>query len=92
MEIAMPVARMLDVPVVRGVRRIRATPYQSGLEAAERARNLKGAFVASRVNRHAHVLIIDDVVTTGATTVQLGRSLLKSGVKKISVLAVACAN
>ncbi len=89
MEISKPVVRMLDVPIVTGVQRIWATPFQSGLDAAERARNLKNAFHAPPVIRHSHILIIDDVVTTGATTIQLGRSLRKSGVGKVSVLAVA---
>ena len=92
MEIAMPVARMLDVPVVRGVRRIRATPYQSGLEAAERARNLKGAFVASRVNRHAHVLIIDDVVTTSSPLTEAAAALRRAGAVHVVGICAARAS
>ena len=88
-EIAKPVARSLGVPLVRVVRRIEATPFQSGLDAEERARNLCSAFVASRAVTYKHVLIIDDVVTTGATTKALAKALLKAGVSKVSVLAVA---
>jgi ComF family protein len=92
MELAMPVARMLGVPIVRGVQRKRATPFQSGLDARERSRNLRRAFSVSGVIPHTHVLIIDDVVTTGATTIQLARALRKSYVKNISVLAIAKAD
>jgi len=92
MEIAKPVARILDVPFVTGIQRKRSTPFQSGLDATERVRNLKNAFHAPAVIRHKHVLIIDDVVTTGVTTIQLGRRLRKSGVRKVSVLAVARAD
>jgi ComF family protein len=89
MEIAKPVAKMLGVPMLTGVQRKRATPFQSGLDAAERSRNLQRAFRAPEIIRHAHVLIIDDVVTTGATTIQLAKALRRSGADKTSVLAVA---
>lgn len=92
MELAKPVARMLGVPLVRGVYRKHATPFQSGLGATERARNLRHAFSVRGSLPHNHVLIIDDVITTGATTRQLARVLQRSGVEKISVLTVARAD
>jgi len=88
-ELARPVAKSLGVPLVRNVRRKRATQFQSGLDAAERARNLRSAFVITRPGSSRHVLIIDDVVTTGATARALAKRLLSSGVTKVSVLAVA---
>lgn len=88
-ELARPVAQSLGVPLVRNIRRKRATPFQSGLDAVERARNLRSAFVITRLESRTHVLIIDDVVTTGATVRALAKRLLSSGVAKVSVLAVA---
>jgi len=88
-ELARPVAKSLGAPLVRNVRRQRATPFQSGLDAAERARNLRGAFAITRPHPRTHVLIIDDVVTTGATARALAKRLLSTGVTKVSVLAVA---
>lgn len=88
-EFARPIAKSLGVPLVRNVRRKRATPFQSGLDAAERARNLQDAFEVTRPDPRTHVLIIDDVVTTGATAKALGKRLLSSGVTKVSLLAVA---
>jgi ComF family protein len=88
-EIARPVARQLGVPLIGGVRRVRATRPQSGLSAGERRRNLLGAFVASGRCRARHPLIVDDVITTGATIAQLGRAVLDGGADKVSVLAVA---
>jgi ComF family protein len=88
-EIARPVARQLGVPVIYGVRRVRATRPQSGLSAGERRRNVKGAFVARQRCRARHVLIVDDVITTGATIGQLGRFLLRNGAHSVSALAVA---
>jgi ComF family protein len=88
-EIAKPIAKSLGVPLVRNVRRKRATPFQSGLDAAQRARNLRCAFMITRPGRYTHILIIDDVVTTGATAQALATLLLSSGVTKVSFLAVA---
>lgn len=88
-EIGRPVARRLGVPLIGGVRRARATRPQTGLSAAERRRNVQGAFVALRPCPARHVLIVDDVVTTGATIGQLARVVLESGAERVSSLAVA---
>lgn len=88
-EIAKPVATCLQLPLLRGVRRRKATPYQSGLRAKDRTRNLRGAFEASQRLSQTHVLIVDDVVTTGATMRALAKVLLKAGVSKVSSLAIA---
>ena len=89
MEIAKPVANRLDLPLVRGVRRKRATPFQSGLSATARNRNLRRAFQTRRTISYAHVLIVDDVVTTSATVRSLANVLIRNGVDKVSVLAIA---
>jgi ComF family protein len=88
-EIAEPVARQLGVPLVGGVHRVRATRPQSGLSAGERQRNVHRAFAARRRCRARHVLIVDDVITTGATIAQLARVVLDNGADNTSALAVA---
>ena len=88
-EIAGPLARKLGVPIAQYVRRSRATSYQSGLTAAERARNLRDAFIVRGSLPYRHVLIVDDVITTGTTVRQLARVVLRAGAGKASVLAVA---
>lgn len=88
-EIALPVAKYLEVPVIRNVRRRRATPFQSGLSARERAKNLRGAFMVRGQIPWRHVLIIDDVITTGTTVRQLAKVLRNAGARTVSVLAVA---
>ena len=88
-EIARPVARRLGVPLLGGVRRARATRPQSGLQAGERVRNLQGAFVARRPCLAQHVLVIDDVMTTGATLRQVARVVLAAGASEVSALVVA---
>lgn len=90
-ELAKPVARHLNVRLLRGVYRCKATPFQSGLNASERRRNLKQAFAIRKPLQASHVLIIDDVVTTGTTLAELARVLRQNGVEKISALTVAIA-
>ena len=71
------------------VRRCRATPYQSGLDTGQRRRNLVGAFAVTRPITARHVLLVDDVMTTGATVSQLAACLLEHGVERVSVMALA---
>jgi ComF family protein len=79
----------LRLPVLQQVRRTRSTPYQSGLGAEARRANLRGAFRLCKDTALQHVLIVDDVVTTGATCSQLAALLKAAGVAEISVLAIA---
>ncbi len=88
-EIARPIQKATGLPFVRNVARRRNTPYQSGLTAAQRKRNLKSAFIVNGCLSHRHVLIVDDVITTGETCRQLADVLLGAGVKRVSVLAIA---
>ncbi len=91
-EIARPLLSRMQLPGLRNVARVVSTPYQSGLTAAERRRNLKSAFrIRGRVAAK-HVLIVDDVITTGETCRQLAKLLFENGVEKVSVLALARAS
>ena len=89
LEIAKPLARHLDLPVIHAARRQRATPPQSGLSAKARSKNLKGAFRVRPLDKYKHILIIDDVITTGATLGHLAEVLHRSGVSRLSAMAVA---
>ncbi len=88
-ELAKPLARHCGLPILKGVTRRRATPFQSALDAKERSKNLAQAFTVRKRVTSRHVLIVDDVVTTGATTRQLAATLIARGAEKVSVLAVA---
>ena len=65
---------------------------QTRLGRMERFDNVEGLFSVRHPERIAgcHLLIIDDVITTGATTSTLARELLKAGAKTISIASVAC--
>ena len=73
--------------------RVRKTKSQVGLNAAQRRRNVAGAFA---INESAyerisgkHVLLVDDVITTGATIEACARTLLSGGAGLVNVLAFA---
>ena len=69
--------------------RIRPTSPQSGLDAKQRRRNLRGAFKLRKRPAADHVVLFDDVITTGNTVAELARVLKQSGVPRVDVWAVA---
>ena len=90
--IARPLAERIERPLMhRTIRRRRNTRSQTGLSAVERRVNLEGAFKAIGDVQGMHVLLVDDVVTTGATMAAAAGALLGVGAARISLAAVALA-
>jgi ComF family protein len=90
LEIAKTMGRRLGVPVaLRGLRKLRDTDPQPGLSRRERRANLRGAFGCDLALSDAHVALVDDVVTTGATADAVARALKAAGAARVSVWAVA---
>jgi predicted amidophosphoribosyltransferase len=91
--IAETTARVLKRPLELGLlRAVRMVPRQSTLTADQRRLNMRGGVfaVSNAFNvRDAHVLVIDDVMTTGATANALARPLLKAGARMVSLGVVA---
>ena len=83
--------RIPGLVVRNGLVRVRPTPQQTRLTAAERRRNLPGAFALARdADFHKKtVLLVDDVITTGATAEECARTLRKGGAETVDVFAVA---
>jgi len=73
------------------VRRTRATPAQAGLSNARRRENVAGAFRVKKASEVAgrRVLLIDDVMTTGATASASALALKRAGAKRVTLLALA---
>lgn len=91
LELARPLARALGVPLRPGLlRRIRATAPQSELDAAARGRNLRRAFAAVMPEGPPeHVVLVDDVMTTGATLHAAARALQRAGVRRVDAWVCA---
>lgn len=86
--LARAVAPRLDLPVGRLLRRIKETPPQARRPGAERLRSLAEVFVAEG-SVPASVVLIDDVVTTGATAAACAEALRRNGARTVVVLALA---
>jgi ComF family protein len=90
-------ACQLGLPVWRALHRRRHGPPQAGLPAARRHANVRAAYAPSwrvrlrhpRPLHHSIVVLIDDVMTTGATVEACSRVLLETGVRSVRVLTVA---
>lgn len=80
-------------PIPDLLTRVRATPPQASLNAAARARNVQSAFAITP--RHAStvknqiVVLVDDVMTTGATVNDCSRALLTAGAAEVRILTFA---
>ncbi len=85
------IGRRLGIPVAAAVRRRRPTPPQAGLSNSQRRKNVSGAFSPARGNRldGKRVLLVDDVLTTGATASACSRVLKQAGAGYVAVLALA---
>jgi ComF family protein len=94
-------ARHLGLPVCQPIRRVRHGPPQASLNGRERRANVTQAFgrrtafvvgrdhVQARRLRNRTVILVDDVMTTGATLDECSRALLETGVATVRVLTLA---
>ena len=89
--LAREIGRRWNVPVEKAVRRVKPTAPQAGLTNARRRVNVSGAFEPrkSRGMDGARVLLVDDVMTTGATASACARALKHAGASHVALLVVA---
>jgi ComF family protein len=90
LELAYPLGRARQLPIATTTcRRTRNTPAQAALAWRERSRNIRGAFHCSADFTGQRVLLLDDVMTTGASLDECARTLKLHGAAAVSVLVVA---
>ena len=88
------VSKKSGVPQIHSaLRRVKATPHQVGLARSERATNVRGAFKVPAKCRAAvsgrRLVLVDDVLTTGATVEACTAALLRAGAASVDVLVFA---
>ncbi len=94
--IAEVISNLLGIELGRDILlRIRSTRQQAKLAEKDRWNNVKGAFVISNdlqdLLKGKRILLVDDIVTTGATIYEASRPLLSNGIKRLDVFSLAYA-
>lgn len=85
------VARELELPFVQALARTRPTPTQTDLSATARRRNVKDAFAVKNPGavKGRQVLLVDDVITSGATASECAKALKAAGAARVYAASVA---
>ena len=86
--LARGVALRTGIPVSTALGRVRPTPAQAGLSNSARRQNMSQAFRARNV-KGKRILLIDDVMTTGATAAACAIALKQAGARRVALLTVA---
>lgn len=93
-NVTLVVAKELGVPAVKTLKKIRHTPPQSGIPTADARRaNVLGAYrvIDPTLVRGKRILLLDDILTTGATASECAKTLCLAGAEDISFGVVAVA-
>ncbi len=91
-SLARVLSERTGIPVVAGaLTRRKSTAAQAGLTGAQRRLNVSGAFAVKRRHliENRRVLLVDDVLTTGATAASCAAALRRAGAREVSVLTLA---
>lgn len=92
--IAKGISEVTGIPVItNAVKKIKHTESQTNFDNFQRQENVKGIFsvVNPKLIEGKHILLVDDVLTTGATLCSLGNTISQAANVKISVLTLALA-
>jgi len=86
------ISEKLDVPIdFKNLKRIKKTSVQNKLHRLQRQQNIKDAFIVKNSNafKDRVVLLVDDILTTGATADECSKMILENGANKVFVLSIA---
>jgi len=83
-------SKNLKIPLMLNVlRKTKETLPQTDVTGKERLKNVKNAFKVSSIVEGLNLLLVDDVITTGATVRECAKALIKAGAKSVTVVALA---
>lgn len=83
-------SKKLNIPMMlNALRKIKETPPQTDVTGKERLKNVKNAYSASEEIKGLDLLLVDDVITTGATVMECSRTLMNAGANSVTVIALA---
>ena len=92
-EMARVMAHNKSIPMVKLVKRVKKTKFQAGLSAPQRQSNVQEAFELTEQNieryRNKHLVLVDDLLTTGSTIKATARVLLQVKPSAITVVVAA---
>jgi len=92
-KLAEGISSVLNIPIAKKhlVKRTRQTPSQTGLTLEERQKNMEGAFALTEKGKEAlqgkRILLVDDVMTTGATMASATEAIIEAKPTKVGILA-----
>jgi len=87
--LAAEMGALLHIPVVTAIARARKTRAQAGLTGDQRQLNLRGAFRPLVDLTGKHLLLIDDVLTTGSTALECAQTLRSAGATSVRLVVLA---
>lgn len=92
--IAREIGKRFNIPIINALTRVRDTSTQVKLDRSQRRENIRNAFDLKKINNklsiiNKSVILVDDVLTTGATVSEAGKVLKKNGADKVWALAFA---
>ena len=88
--ISKQLSQLVSIPTHESIlQKIKSTPAQTGLNKTQRTQNLKGSFQLNESVSGLHIALVDDVVTTRATSDLLCKLLINAGAKRVDVWCIA---
>lgn len=87
--IAQWIGATLGLKTADSIKKIHDTTPQKSLSLKDRRNNLRGVFRVQKQLNRQRIILIDDVITTGATSATLSQLLMKAGAEDVIVLALA---
>ncbi len=88
-EIAKEIAKLSKLKLDTSLKRIKKTEMQAQLKFKERTKNVKGAFQLKQPLSSKHIILVDDVMTTGNTLKECAKTLVKAGAQEVQILVFA---